>query len=125
MPEWVDGAARILVAKNRTQVRSSESFAGIVYPVYLHINLKDFEMLVLSRQVGEKIMVGDDIELMIVAVRGDKVRLGIKAPRNVEVHRREIYDEIQKEKKGEKDKGPTGHDSTSAFQQGHDKQTVH
>lgn len=55
-------------------------------------------MLVLSRQKDESIMIGDDVEITIVDVRGDKVRLGINAPRNVEVHRKEIYLLIQKEK---------------------------
>ncbi len=55
-------------------------------------------MLVLSRQKDESIMIGDDVEITIVDVRGDKVRLGINAPRNVQVHRKEIYLLIQKEK---------------------------
>lgn len=55
-------------------------------------------MLVLSRQVDESIMIGDDIEVMVVDVRGDKVRLGITAPEGVDVHRKEIYDAIQREK---------------------------
>ncbi len=56
-------------------------------------------MLVLSRQRDESIMIGDDVEIIIVDVRGDKVRLGITAPREIPVHRREIYDAIQREKK--------------------------
>jgi carbon storage regulator len=55
-------------------------------------------MLVLSRQIDESIMIGDDVEIIIVDVRGDKVRLGITAPKNIPVHRREIYDAIQREK---------------------------
>jgi len=55
-------------------------------------------MLVLSRQRDESIMVGDDVEITIVDVRGDKVRLGITAPKSIPVHRREIYDAIQREK---------------------------
>ena len=58
-------------------------------------------MLVLSRLKDESIMVGDNVEITIVDVRGDKVRLGINAPRDVSVHRREIYDAIQKEKENE------------------------
>lgn len=54
-------------------------------------------MLVLSRQKNESIMIGNSIEIVIVDIRGDKVRLGINAPRNVAVHRKEIYDAIQKE----------------------------
>jgi carbon storage regulator len=55
-------------------------------------------MLVLSRQKDESIMIGDEVEITIVDVRGDKVRLGITAPKNIPVHRREIYDAIQREK---------------------------
>lgn len=54
-------------------------------------------MLVLTRHKDETIMVGDDVEIMIVDIRGDKVRLGIRAPRSIEVHRKEVYDLIQKE----------------------------
>ena len=55
-------------------------------------------MLVLSRQKDESIMIGDEVEITIVDVRGDKVRLGITAPKSIPVHRREIYDRIQREK---------------------------
>ncbi len=61
-------------------------------------NLKEYKMLVLSRQKDESIIIGDDIEITIVDVRGDKVRLGIVAPRTVSVHRKEVYDAIQREK---------------------------
>ena len=56
-------------------------------------------MLVLSRQKDESIIIGDDVEVVIVDVRGDKVRLGINAPREISVHRKEIYEAIQREKK--------------------------
>lgn len=55
-------------------------------------------MLVLSRQKDESIVIGDNVEITIVDVRGDKVRLGINAPREISVHRKEIYNAIQKEK---------------------------
>ena len=58
-------------------------------------------MLVLSRYKDESIMIGDDVEITIVDVRGDKVRLGINAPRSVSVHRKEIYLKIQEEKEWE------------------------
>lgn len=54
-------------------------------------------MLVLSRHRDEAIKIGDDITVTIVDIRGDKVRLGISAPKNVSVHRREVYDRIQRE----------------------------
>ncbi len=55
-------------------------------------------MLVLSRQRDESIVIGDDIEITIVDVRGEKVRLGITAPKKIPVHRREVYEAIQREK---------------------------
>jgi carbon storage regulator len=55
-------------------------------------------MLILSRNVGEIIRIGDDIAVVVLGVKGNQVRLGINAPANVEVHREEIYDKIQKEK---------------------------
>lgn len=54
-------------------------------------------MLVLSRKKNEVIMVGDDIQITVVEVRGDKVRLGISAPLNVPIHRLEVYNAIQYE----------------------------
>ena len=63
-------------------------------------------MLVLSRQRDESIMIGDDVEITIVDVRGDKVRLGITAPKSIPVHRREIYDAIQREKAAAKQAEP-------------------
>ena len=54
-------------------------------------------MLVLSRQRDETIIIGDDVEITVVDIRGDKVRLGITAPRSVQVHRKEVYDAIQRE----------------------------
>ncbi|NQV25400.1 MAG: carbon storage regulator CsrA [Rhodopirellula sp.] len=53
-------------------------------------------MLVLSRKKDEKIVIGDNISIMVVEIRGDKVRLGIDAPRDVSVHRREVYDAIKR-----------------------------
>jgi carbon storage regulator len=54
-------------------------------------------MLVLSRQRDESIVIGDDVVVTIVDVRGDKVKLGIEAPQNISVHRREVYDAIRRE----------------------------
>lgn len=54
-------------------------------------------MLVLSRQRDETIMIGDDIEVTVVDIRGDKVRLGISAPKSVTVHRKEVYEQIKRE----------------------------
>lgn len=54
-------------------------------------------MLVLSRQRDETIMIGDDIEVTVVDIRGDKVRLGINAPKEITVHRKEVYEAIRRE----------------------------
>jgi carbon storage regulator len=54
-------------------------------------------MLVLSRQRDESIIIGDNVVVTIVDIRGDKVRLGIQAPQEIPVHRREVYEAIQRE----------------------------
>jgi carbon storage regulator len=56
-------------------------------------------MLILSRRVNEKIVISDDIIVSVVEVRGDQVKLGIDAPRNVKVFRQEVFDAIQEENK--------------------------
>lgn len=55
-------------------------------------------MLVLSRKKNESIIINDDIEIVVIEIRGDKVRLGIEAPQDVSVHRNEVYDAIQRER---------------------------
>lgn len=57
-------------------------------------------MLILTRRVGETVMVGDDITVTVLGVKGYQVRVGIKAPRDVPVHREEIYERIQAEIRG-------------------------
>ena len=52
-------------------------------------------MLVLTRKPDQSIMIGDDIEITVLEVRGEQVRLGIRAPRTVSVHRKEVFDQIQ------------------------------
>lgn len=54
-------------------------------------------MLVLTRKINEKIVIGDDIEIVLVDVSKDQVKIGINAPRSVKVHRWEVYEEIQRE----------------------------
>lgn len=59
-------------------------------------------MLILARRVGESIMIGDTITITVLGVKGNLVRLGIDAPRDVPVHREEIWDRIQAEKQRDK-----------------------
>ncbi len=54
-------------------------------------------MLVLTRKVGQSIVIGDEIEVVVLEVRGEQVRIGIRAPKNVSVHRKEIYEQIHEE----------------------------
>ncbi len=55
-------------------------------------------MLILTRRVGETLVIGDDVNITVLGVKGNQVRLGINAPKDVSVHRVEIYERIQKEK---------------------------
>ncbi len=60
-------------------------------------------MLILTRRVGETLMVGDDITVTVLGVKGNQVRLGVNAPKDVAVHREEIYDRIQREQTSDTD----------------------
>lgn len=55
-------------------------------------------MLVLSRKKNESIIINDNIEIVVVEIRGDKVRLGVEAPKDIPVHRNEVYEAIQRDK---------------------------
>jgi carbon storage regulator len=55
-------------------------------------------MLILTRRVGESLVIGDDIVINVLGVKGNQVRIGVDAPKHVSVHREEIYDKIQAEK---------------------------
>jgi carbon storage regulator len=55
-------------------------------------------MLILTRRVGETLVIGDDVTVTVLSVRGNQVRIGVNAPKNVTVHREEIYQRIQQEK---------------------------
>jgi carbon storage regulator len=63
-------------------------------------------MLVLTRKTNQSIMIGDDIEVSVLAVMGEKVRIGIEAPRAVPVFRTEVYIEIQQDRDGESPSSP-------------------
>ncbi|SIQ75565.1 carbon storage regulator CsrA [Marinobacterium stanieri] len=60
-------------------------------------------MLILTRRVGETLMVGDDVTVTVLGVKGNQVRIGVNAPKDVSVHREEIYQRIQREKQQDED----------------------
>lgn len=62
-------------------------------------------MLILTRRVGETVMIGDDVTVTVLGVKGNQVRLGVNAPRNVAVHREEIYNRISEEESNDGDRG--------------------
>jgi carbon storage regulator len=57
-------------------------------------------MLILTRRVGETLVIGDDVTVTVLGIKGNQVRIGVNAPKDVSVHREEIYDRIQREKGG-------------------------
>ena len=60
-------------------------------------------MLILTRHVGETVMIGNDVTVTVLGVKGNQVRIGINAPKSVPVHREEIYERIQREQQGGED----------------------
>jgi carbon storage regulator len=64
-------------------------------------------MLILTRRIGESVVIGDDIHITVLGVKGNQVRLGVNAPKDVSVHREEIYQRIQFEKEAEEKSGNT------------------
>ncbi|USK38615.1 carbon storage regulator CsrA [Cytobacillus firmus] len=72
-------------------------------------------MLVLTRRLKESIMVGDDIEISILSIEGDQVKLGISAPKNVDIHRKEIYLSIQQENSSATQTDANAIESLSSF----------
>jgi carbon storage regulator len=61
-------------------------------------------MLILTRRVGETVMIGDDVTITVLGVKGNQVRVGINAPKSVAVHREEIYERIKREQQAEAEK---------------------
>jgi carbon storage regulator len=62
-------------------------------------------MLILTRRVGETVMIGNEVTVTVLGVKGNQVRIGINAPKNVAVHREEIYERIKREQQGEHENG--------------------
>ena len=58
-------------------------------------------MLILTRRVGETVMIGNDVTVTVLGVKGNQVRIGINAPKNIAVHREEIFERIKREQQGE------------------------
>lgn len=65
-------------------------------------------MLILTRRVGETLMIGEDISVTVLGVKGNQVRIGISAPQNIAVHREEIFARIQREKNSNDPEDPPG-----------------
>jgi carbon storage regulator len=70
-------------------------------------------MLILTRRIGETVVIGDDVQVTVLGVKGNQVRLGVTAPRDVSVHRLEIYERIRKEQ-GLEGAPPVGKDPGSS-----------
>jgi carbon storage regulator len=79
-------------------------------------------MLVLARRLNESIMIGDDIEVVVIDIKGDQVKLGIRAPKRISVHRKEIYDEIKKENIAAMDSRFKPEELTDLFKKGKNDQ---
>ncbi|MBS0393483.1 MAG: carbon storage regulator CsrA [Proteobacteria bacterium] len=71
-------------------------------------------MLILTRRVGETVMIGEDVTVTVLGVKGNQVRIGVNAPRNVAVHREEIFERIKREEAGESPETESGDDPASA-----------
>jgi carbon storage regulator len=92
------GTNSALAIATRTEVVTEPESIDVWSLDAVHTQEGVLQMLVLSRQRDESIIIGDNIVITIVDIRGDKVRLGIEAPKEVPVHRQEVYEAIQRER---------------------------
>lgn len=84
---------------DKTQFRSKTSVLDVSWGIgsveYYSAKTEGIAMLVLTRKINESIVINEDVSVLVVEVRGDRVRLGIEAPKDVAVHRKEVYDVIK------------------------------
>ena len=100
------GAAREVCWRGRVQRRGRQ---GLWKPKEARDNIEGMVMLVLSRKKNESIVINNDITIVVVEIRGDKVRLGVEAPKEVPVHRREVYDAIRRNEIGNRRQEPAAY----------------
>jgi carbon storage regulator len=68
-------------------------------------------MLILTRRVGETVMIGDEVTVTVLGVKGNQVRIGVNAPKTIAVHREEIFERIKREQEGGNETGGTTHEA--------------